>query len=66
MADGLGMTSEEREDLCRQVDDSFWVMRAIGHYISLCPRDLINSVPGYPPLPNDHDGFSCGAHKFVI
>ncbi|KAK0504052.1 hypothetical protein EDD18DRAFT_1326863 [Armillaria luteobubalina] len=47
MADGLGMTSKEREDLCRQVDDSFWVMRAIG----------------YPPLPNDHDGFSCGAHK---
>ncbi|KAK0439805.1 hypothetical protein EV421DRAFT_824592 [Armillaria borealis] len=47
MADGLGMTSEEREDLCRQVDDSFWVMRAIG----------------YPSLPNDHDGFSCGAHK---
>ncbi|KAG7443057.1 Clavaminate synthase-like protein [Guyanagaster necrorhizus] len=47
MADGLSMTSEEREDLSCQVDDSFWVMRAIG----------------YPPLPNDHDGFSCGAHK---
>ena len=22
-------------------------------------------VLGYPPLPNDHDGFSCGAHKYV-
>ena len=21
---------------------------------------------GYPPLPNDHDGFSCGAHKSVF
>lgn len=21
---------------------------------------------GYPPLPNDHDGFSCGAHRYRI
>lgn len=21
---------------------------------------------GYPPLPNDYDGFSCGAHKSVF
>ncbi|KAL1679087.1 hypothetical protein EV122DRAFT_263969 [Schizophyllum commune] len=47
MAVGLGMTEEEWQDLRGQVDDSFWVMRVIG----------------YPPLPNDHDGFSCGAHK---
>jgi len=47
MSIGLGMTREEWQDLRRQVDDSFWVMRIIG----------------YPPLPNDHDGFSCGAHK---
>jgi len=47
MAVGLGMTSEEWLDLRAQVDDSFWVMRVIG----------------YPPLPNDDDGFSCGAHK---
>jgi len=47
MADGLGMSPEEWEELRKQVDDSFWVMRVIG----------------YPPLPNDHDGFSCGAHK---
>ncbi|KAF8914947.1 Clavaminate synthase-like protein [Mucidula mucida] len=47
MADGLGMTDPEWVDLRNQVDDSFWVMRAIG----------------YPPLPSDHDGFSCGAHK---
>ncbi|KAH7909025.1 Clavaminate synthase-like protein [Hygrophoropsis aurantiaca] len=47
MAVGLGMTTEEWDDLRNQVDDSFWVMRIIG----------------YPPLPNDHDGFSCGAHK---
>ncbi|KAF9464175.1 Clavaminate synthase-like protein [Collybia nuda] len=47
MADGLGMTTNEWEELRSQVDDSFWVMRTIG----------------YPPLPNDHDGFSCGAHK---
>ncbi|KIK69530.1 hypothetical protein GYMLUDRAFT_33903 [Collybiopsis luxurians FD-317 M1] len=47
MAAGLGMTAEEWKELRSQVDDSFWVMRAIG----------------YPPLPNDHDGFSCGAHK---
>ncbi|KAG5645466.1 hypothetical protein DXG03_006011 [Asterophora parasitica] len=47
MAQGLGMTPEEWRDLRAQVDDSFWVLRAIG----------------YPPLPNDDDGFSCGAHK---
>ncbi|KAL1748418.1 hypothetical protein HDZ31DRAFT_29767 [Schizophyllum fasciatum] len=47
MAVGLGMTEEEWQGLRAQVDDSFWVMRVIG----------------YPPLPNAHDGFSCGAHK---
>ncbi|KAI0034630.1 Clavaminate synthase-like protein [Vararia minispora EC-137] len=47
MATGLGMTSDEWEILRAQVDDSFWVMRIIG----------------YPPLPNDQAGFSCGAHK---
>jgi len=49
MAVGLGATPEEWEELKGNVDDSFWVMRIIG----------------YPPLPNDHDGFSCGAHKSV-
>ncbi|KAG6816809.1 hypothetical protein H0H87_002778 [Tephrocybe sp. NHM501043] len=47
MAQGLGMTEEEWIGLRAQVDDSFWVMRVIG----------------YPPLPNDDNGFSCGAHK---
>jgi len=47
MADGLGMTPDEWIDLRAQVDESFWVMRAIG----------------YPPLPDDEHGFSCGAHK---
>ncbi|KAH7885384.1 hypothetical protein F5I97DRAFT_1937605 [Phlebopus sp. FC_14] len=47
MAVGLGMSNEEWKELRGQVDDSFWVMRVIG----------------YPPLPNSHDGFSCGAHK---
>ncbi|KAI0078271.1 Clavaminate synthase-like protein [Panus rudis PR-1116 ss-1] len=47
MAIGLGMTKEEWEDLRSHVDDSFWSMRIIG----------------YPPLPNDFDGYSCGAHK---
>ncbi|TRM60666.1 Clavaminate synthase-like protein [Schizophyllum amplum] len=47
MAVGLGMTEKEWQDLRCQVDHSFWVMRTIG----------------YPPLPNNHDGFSCGAHK---
>ncbi|KAG6910675.1 hypothetical protein DXG01_008719 [Tephrocybe rancida] len=49
MAQGLGMTAEEWQGLRAQVDDSFWVMRAIG----------------YPPLPPNSDGFSCGAHKFL-
>lgn len=47
MAVGLGMSNEEWLDLCGKVDDSFWVMRVIG----------------YPPLPNEHDGFSCGSHR---
>ncbi|KAF8517425.1 hypothetical protein BU17DRAFT_49951 [Hysterangium stoloniferum] len=47
MAVGLGMASGEWEDLRSKVDESFWIMRVIG----------------YPPLPEDHDGISCGAHK---
>ncbi|KAH9950538.1 Clavaminate synthase-like protein [Amylocystis lapponica] len=47
MANGLGMSSEEWAELKSQVDKSFWVMRAIG----------------YPPLPNNYDGYSCGAHR---
>ncbi|EJC98113.1 Clavaminate synthase-like protein [Fomitiporia mediterranea MF3/22] len=49
MSVGLGMTPEEWEQLKSKVDNSFWVMRAIG----------------YPPLPNDYDGYSCGAHNFL-
>jgi isopenicillin N synthase-like dioxygenase len=47
MAVGLGMTPDEWQELKASVDESFWVMRIIG----------------YPPLPNNYDGFSCGAHK---
>ncbi|RPD62391.1 Clavaminate synthase-like protein [Lentinus tigrinus ALCF2SS1-7] len=47
MATGLGMSPDEWVQLRNQVDESFWVMRVIG----------------YPPLPNDYDGFSCGAHR---
>jgi hypothetical protein len=50
MAAGLGMRTEEWLDLRSQVDDSFWVLRVIG----------------YPRLPDDHDGFSCGAHKSAV
>ncbi|KAG6881781.1 hypothetical protein C0993_012790, partial [Termitomyces sp. T159_Od127] len=46
MAQGLGMTSEEWLELKSKVGDSFWAMRVIG----------------YPPLPTDDEGFSCGAH----
>ncbi|TFK52566.1 Clavaminate synthase-like protein [Heliocybe sulcata] len=47
MSVGLGMTPEEWEELKSKVDDSFWVLRVIG----------------YPPLPSEDEGFSCGAHK---
>ena len=33
MAAGLGMTSEEWEELKGNVDDSFWVLRIIGSWI---------------------------------
>ncbi|KAG6883797.1 hypothetical protein C0993_003690, partial [Termitomyces sp. T159_Od127] len=46
MAQGLWMTSEGWLELKSKVDDSFWAMRVIG----------------YPPLPTDDEGFSCGAH----
>ncbi|KLO11483.1 Clavaminate synthase-like protein [Schizopora paradoxa] len=49
MSLGLGMSEDQWKDLRSKVDDSFWVMRIIG----------------YPPLPNDYDGFSCGAHNFL-
>ncbi|THH27988.1 hypothetical protein EUX98_g6201 [Antrodiella citrinella] len=47
MALGLGMSPAEWGELRSKVDESFWVMRIIG----------------YPPLPTDDEGFSCGAHK---
>ncbi|KDQ62432.1 hypothetical protein JAAARDRAFT_122490 [Jaapia argillacea MUCL 33604] len=47
MAVGLGLTPEEWDELHVQVDDPFWVMRVIG----------------YPPLPSEDEGLSCGAHK---
>ena len=60
---GLGMTDAEWEDLKSQVDDSFWVMRVIGLLaVPLCPLPHLGGT-GYPPLPDDDDGFSCGAHR---
>ncbi|KZP01378.1 Clavaminate synthase-like protein [Calocera viscosa TUFC12733] len=47
MSLGLQLTPAEWTALRRQVENSFWVLRVIG----------------YPPLPQGHDGFSCGAHK---
>ena len=64
MAMGLGMTNAEWEDLKAQVDDSFWVLRIIGPlFYTTLSRVLNLRLLGYPPLPNDDDGFSCGAHK---
>jgi hypothetical protein len=34
MAIGLGMTPDEWQELRNQVDDSFWVMRAIGVFLT--------------------------------
>ena len=64
MAMGLGMTEAEWEDLKSQVDDSFWVMRIIGLLaVLLCTLSHLE-MPGYPPLPNDDNVLSCGAHKY--
>lgn len=66
MALGLGMAPAEWGELRSKVDDSFWVMRIIGAPVALF--NVLDSYPecsGYPPLPNDEDGFSCGAHKYV-
>jgi hypothetical protein len=59
------MTSEEWAALRKQVDKSFWVMRMIGGVIFQFKaiHILIVRREGYPPLPSEHDGFSCGAHK---
>ena len=64
MAVGLGMTDAEWEDLKALVDDSFWVLRIIGLLaVAIPPLHFLTQKVGYPPLPNDNDGFSCGAHK---
>ncbi|SCV69875.1 BQ2448_1269 [Microbotryum intermedium] len=44
---GMALESDEWKHLQASVDESFWVMRCIG----------------YPPLPRDAKGVSCGAHK---
>lgn len=71
MACGLGMTEEEWAELKGKVDNSFWVMRVIGNVLLfLSSADELNvscePLLGYPPLPEDHDGFSCGAHRWLI
>ena len=63
MAVGLGMTDAEWEGLKALVDDSFWVQRIIGLLAVAIPLHFLTRKVGYPPLPNDDDGFSCGAHK---
>jgi hypothetical protein len=64
MANGLGMSPPEWQELRNQVDDSFWVMRVIGMFVQMSSGQVVlKRDAGYPPLPTDHDGFSCGAHK---
>ena len=63
MAIGLGMTDAEWEELKGKVDDSFWVMRIIGLLGCAALSTFLTRRSGYPPLPNDDDGFSCGSHK---
>lgn len=46
ISDALEQTPDEWEQLRAQLLDSFWSMRVIG----------------YPPLPPDAEGTSCGAH----
>ena len=43
----VGGDSDEWQRMKGWVSDPFWVMRCIG----------------YPPLPSDAEGVSCGAHK---
>lgn len=66
MALGLGMTPDEWQQLRGQVDDGFWGLRTIGLFVyppQVHSYNRIYTLPGYPPLPTDHDGFSCGAHR---
>jgi hypothetical protein len=63
MAMGLGMTDAEWEDLKALIDDSFWLLRIIGLLTLAIPLPFLTQKVGYPPLPNDDDGFSCGSHK---
>lgn len=64
---GLNMDVAELDNLLSLVDESFWVMRykvvvANGLVLpNLTPG--LNRCIGYPPLPDSHDGVSCGAHK---
>jgi len=63
MAQGLGTSWPV---LASKVDHSFWVMRTIGLSSSL--GNVLNTYAevhntGYPPLPADHNGISCGAHR---
>ena len=63
MAVGLGMTDAEWEGLKALVDNSFWMLRMIGWLAVVTRLHFLTQMVGYPPLPNDDDGFSCGAHK---
>jgi hypothetical protein len=62
------MDAEEWAALRAQVDNSFWVLRVIGAARLTSLVRLSNATclcTGYPPLPDNERGFSCGAHKYV-
>ena len=54
MAVGLGLSEEEQDDLLKQVDDSFWVMRVIGELSPRseprCPSELLQAIPHFPTI----------------
>jgi hypothetical protein len=46
MADGLGMSHDEWQELRNQVDDSFWVMRVIGMCTHFGAQFVFNVMQG--------------------
>jgi hypothetical protein len=44
MANGLGMSPPEWQELRNQVDDSFWVMRVIGMFVQMSSGQVVLDV----------------------
>lgn len=62
---GMDLEGEEWKQMEEMTAESFWVMRSVFSFSPFAPSLILqcHRCIGYPSLPADAPGVSCGAHK---